>query len=460
MHRRLPIALCTLFAALACNGKGSAPSGAAASAAPPIAAPPVASASGASPTPAAPKVARPAGPLNVLLLTVDSLRADRVAAGYERDVAPELTKLAAESTVYTNAYSVSSYTAKSVGALLSGQYPSALYRDGWFFTGYSKSNLFFTEVLQDGGVRTMAAHAHMYFKRGKNLEQGFDVWETVPGITFDPNTDNHVTSEKTTTVAIDLLKKDENTSKPFFLWLHYMDPHDVYVKHKGGPDFGSTNKDRYDSEVLHTDSWIGKLLDHCRTQPWWDKTVVIVSADHGEAFGEHGMYKHAFEIWEVLVRVPLIIRAPGAKPQRIAERRSQLDLAPTIVELQGAKPSPTFVGKSLVPELYGEKKPDIREPIVLELPEDSHNPPRRALISGKHKLIVHGAGWKYSLYDLSVDPGETKDLAKTDPETLATMKALYATTTSSIPSVAPYGGMKLKGGASANGPMGPAPVAP
>ena len=451
-RRLLAIAVGAL-ATSACDQQPPAPSPAAtavASAAPASSASAVASAAAPKPK----KPSRPERPLNVIVLTIDSLRADMPWTGYERKIAPNLTKLAAESVVYTNGYSVSSYTAKSVGAMLTGRYPSTLYRTGWFFTGYSKANTFFTELLQEAGIRTMGGHAHMYFKRGKNLEQGFDVWEITPGITFDAQTDNHVTSEKMTKLAIEMLEAKENTSKQFFMWLHYMDPHDVYVKHKDAPDWGRKNRDRYDTEVFHTDKHVGLLLAWCEKQPWWKNTALIISSDHGEAFGEHKMYKHAFEVWEVLTRVPILVKAPGIEPRKIAERRSQIDIAPTVMDLMGQKLHDGFVGKSWVPELYGAK-PDVREPIVLDLPEDSHNPPRRAVIRGDWKLIVYGKGWKYALYNIKDDPGEEKDLSKTDKKQLETMKALFDSTWDKIPSIQPYGGMKLKAGGKANGPMGP-----
>lgn len=404
-----------------------------------------------SAAPAAPADARP---LNVLFLTVDSLRADMPWTGYERKIAPNLTKLAEESVVYTEAYSPSSYTAQTVATYLSGRYAATLYRAGWFFASYSKGNTFFPEVLQEKGIRTLAWHAHMYFGRGKGLDQGFDVWELVPGITFNPNTDEHITSEKMTKLAIDILGKHENTGKRFFAWAHYMDPHDEYKKQPDAPDFGNKNRDRYDSEVFYTDLWLGKLFEWCEKQPWWKDTALIVSADHGEAFGENGVWKHAFDVWQVLVRIPLIVKLPGGKPRRIDARRSLSDISPTIMELLGEKPLEQFQGKSLVAELRGAEA-DNREPILVELAEDSHNPPRRAVISGDYKLTVWGKGSKYLLFNLKSDPGELKELSKAEPEKLAEMKKVYEDKFGKIGFVEPYGGMKLKEGGSAKGPTGP-----
>ena len=422
----------------------------------PSTAPSAPSAPGSAPAvgSAAPTAPADARPLNVLFLTVDSLRADMPWTGYERKIAPNLTQLAQESVVYTEAYSPSSYTAQTVATYLSGRYAATLYRAGWFFASYSKGNTFFPEVLQEKGIRTLAWHAHMYFGRGKGLDQGFDVWELVPGITFNPNTDEHITSEKMTKLAIDILGKPENTGKRFFAWAHYMDPHDEYKKQPDAPDFGNKNRDRYDSEVFYTDLWLGKLFEWCEKQPWWKDTALIVSADHGEAFGENGVWKHAFDVWQVLVRIPLIVKLPGGKPRRIDARRSLSDISPTIMELLGEKPLEQFQGKSLVAELRGAEAEN-REPIAVELAEDSHNPPRRAVISGDYKLTVWGKGSKYLLFNLKNDPGELKELSRAEPEKLAEMKKVYEEKFGKIGFVEPYGGMKLKEGGSAKGPTGP-----
>lgn len=129
---------------------------------------------------AAKKSARKKEPLNVLLLTIDALRADMPWSGYARDIAPNLTRFARENVVFDNHRSVTSFTAQSVPAMLSGRYASTLYRSGYFFAGYQDSNELFPEALQQKGIRTMAVHSHLYFNRGKGLNQGFDLWEMVP----------------------------------------------------------------------------------------------------------------------------------------------------------------------------------------------------------------------------------------------------------------------------------------
>ncbi|MCA9592651.1 MAG: sulfatase [Myxococcales bacterium] len=393
---------------------------------------------------------RPERPLNVLLILVDSMRADMPWAGYERPIAPNLTALEKESVSYTHAYSTSSYTAKSVASILSGKYPSSLKRSGFFFTRYPESNLFFAELLQKAGVFTAAVHGHMYMRPGHNgMDQGFDDWEVVDGISFDNTTDKFVTSDKMTPLAIKILKKKPENER-FFMYAHYMDPHDVYVKHPESPDWGDKARDRYDSEVFYADLWIGKLLAWCKQQPWWGDTAVIVSADHGEAFGEHKRYRHAFELWDMLTHVPLFFYVPGATPRHIDTPRGNIDIAKTVMDLMDVKADNDFVGESLVPELFGAEPPP--RPVLLDLPPDSNNPERRALIQGHDKLLVFGNDYRFDLYDLKRDPGELSDLAKKEPEKLQEMKALYEKVWGAVPKVKPYGGNKLQGGGVANGP--------
>jgi arylsulfatase A-like enzyme len=305
-------------------------------------------------------------------------------------------------------------------------------------------------------VSTSAWHGHFYL-RTAGFDQGFDRYEFVPGVRTNPETDEGITSQLMTELGIKILSKPESTGKQFFAWAHYMDPHDQYNKHVESPDFGNKNRDRYDSEVFYTDLWLGKLLDFARTQPWWKDTVLIVSADHGEAFGEHGFYKHAFEIWDVLTHVPMMISGPGIKPRRINERRSHLDLAPTILDIMGFPPEPSFMGKSTLPELQGGA-PDNREPIVSELTEDSHNPPRRSFILGDYKLIVIKER-KFQLYNLVKDPAEETDLAASEPDKLAEIMKAYTKTYETMPMIEPYGGATLKEGGTARGPLGPTPPA-
>jgi arylsulfatase A-like enzyme len=401
------------------------------------------------------KPTRSTEPLNVILITVDALRADMPWAGYARDIAPNLTKFAKANVIFENHRSTTSFTAQSLPAMLAGRMASTLYRSGYFFAGYSDANEFFPEALQQKGIATVAVQAHMYFDRGKGLNQGFDRWEMVPGITYNERTDEHVTSEKSTALMQKLLSDSKVGGKQFFAWAHYTDPHADYQKHSECPDFGNGSRDKYDNEVCYTDLHIGKLLAWAEKQPFWDRTAVIISADHGEAFGEHGLVEHARELYEEVVRVPMIARIPGVESKRITTAHTHLDLAPTILELMGQEPLAGFEGRSMLPEIDG--KPGKERFLVLELAADNIQPARRAVVSGDYKLIRFGekSGAPEKLFDLASDPGEKKDLAKTQPDKLKEMSALLDSSFEKLPIVEPFGGMKLKGGGEANGPKGP-----
>jgi arylsulfatase A-like enzyme len=344
------------------------------------------------------------GPLNVVLVTIDSLRADMPWTGYHRDIAPRLTELEARAVSYRRAYALSSYTAMSIAGLLASRLPSELDRDGWFFSRFSDRNVFFPDVLHRHGVRTLAGHAHGYFKH-PGFERGFDVWELVPNLKWNPATDENVTSDALERTAERLLG-DASLGEhgPFFAWFHFMDPHDRYVPHEGCGPYGTALRDRYDAEVTFTDRYVGKLVDFVGQQAWGARTAIVVTADHGEALGEKGQYAHGFELWEHLVRVPLFFVVPGAPPRRIDEARSALDLGPTVLELMGVPREPSFRGTSLVGEVRGDTPP-LRD-VLIDLPTTSDNEPRRALVRGEKKLIAYPSRAIAQLYDLDSDPQE------------------------------------------------------
>jgi choline-sulfatase len=397
---------------------------------------------------AAPAADAPAAPPksgNVILLSIDSFRADMPWNGYPRAIAPRLTEAQPKSVYFKRAYSVSSYTSMSLGGLLGGRLPSELRRSGYFFGTY-RGDVFFPKLAQRAGVHTMGVMAHMYFKNA-GFDQGFDVWKIVPGITWDPNTDRDVTSPKHEQIAEELLGDPANDSRQFFFWAHFLDPHDQYLRHEG-IDWGKTSRDRYDGEITFTDRYVGKLLDFIATRSWARRTTVIVTADHGEEFGEHGMTRHGFEVWETLVHVPLMVFAPGARPATIEAPRSAVDLAPTILELLGVPPDASFEGRSLVPEIYGrpgEGGGNDRD-VVVDLPATSDNGRRRALVHGDKKIICFDTNNACKLYDLAADPLEKSSTSK-GPD-FKEMKARYDAAAKATHEVTPYAcsGECLSGG--------------
>jgi arylsulfatase A-like enzyme len=213
------------------------------------------------------------------------------------------------------------------------------------------------------------------------------------------------------------------------LWAHFFDPHKQYVDHPELPLFGRGERAKYFREVMFTDAQVGRLLDALAALPGdvAQHTAVVVTADHGEAFAEHGMSWHGVELWEELVRVPLMIYVPGLAPRRVEVPRSQIDLAPTLLGLLGlARPAEgtpdAMSGESLLGDLRGEPAP--ARPIYLELPEGPYNSLRRGVIEDGWKLLERGVG-RFELYHLTEDPGERTNLAATRPADLARMRAVY-----------------------------------
>ncbi len=372
---------------------------------------------------------------NVILISVDSLRADMPWTGYARPIAPRLTEFARHAVQYSHAYALSSYTSQSVGGLLGGRLPSELSRDGAFFGRYPRSVVFFPERLHEAGVHTLAAQAHFYFRPGyAGFEQGFDVWQMIP-TRVDFTTDLDVTGDRHEAVAEQILGQAANTTGRFFAWFHFMDAHDRYLPHRGIGPYGRSLRDLYDAEVTFADRCVGQLLDFIDRQSWAGETAIIVTADHGEAFGEHRAYRHGFELWQPLVHVPLMVRLPGVAPRVIDANRGHVDLAPTILAMLGAPAEPSFRGTSLVDELYGAPAPD--RDVLVDLADTGVNHARRALIHGHYKLLSFDGGERTELYDLDADPGEMHSLRRTEPATYGEMLARFTAAVSALHELTP-----------------------
>ncbi|AKV02533.1 Choline-sulfatase [Labilithrix luteola] len=386
---------------------------------------------------------------NVILITVDTLRTDLGFLGYSRPVSPNLDKLAERSTVFERMYSLASYTGKSVGPFLIGKYPSETKRDFSHFNTYAQSNKFVAERAHDAGFRTFAGHCHWYFRNPTGLNQGMDVWDTSaipPGM---GDNDVSITSDRMSDMALKLLGKPENTTphattsdgdadggdgKPgnFFAWFHFFDPHAQYVAHPGAPKFdgSSAAKNLYDEEVWFTDKHVGKILDYVESQPWGEDTAIVVTADHGEAFADHGMSWHGQEIWESLVRVPFIVYVPGGKPGRVPVKRSHIDLVPTLLDLMGI-PQPEegeLRGTSLLEDMDVTGDDYAERDVYIDMPAGPFNGVRRAVITGPTPgtKLIHSGGSNYQLYDLSVDPAEKKDLASDKQQLASALERMQA----------------------------------
>ncbi len=395
------------------------------------------------PPPAKVQAAFPSN-LNVVLITIDTLRLDAGFAGYDKATTPNLDRLAERSTVFERAYSLASYTGKSVGPLLIGKYPSETLRDGGHFNKYAPENVFVAERLKAAGVKTFGAAAHWYFAPWSGLTQGIDEWDlSAKPADGQGDNDTSVTSAQLSDAAIRILKKmvpkeadadagaaleagtdaAADAPKParFFMWLHYVDPHAQYMPHDGAPDFLGDSRGgvaaaraAYDGEVWFTDKHVGRVIDMLMQPPFAGTTAIVVTSDHGEAFGEHGMSWHGIEIWEPLVRVPLLVYVPEVAPHRVPVKRSAVDVVPTLLDLFGVKaPDGELSGQSMAPDLLDEHGPWPERDVWIDMPVGPYTLMRKALITGDGpgmKLLWSG-GKNYQLFDLGSDPDEAHDLA-------------------------------------------------
>jgi choline-sulfatase len=352
---------------------------------------------------------------NVILITIDAARADLGFTGYKRPVSPNLDQLAKKSAVFENAYSLASYTSKSLGPMLIGRYGSETHRGWLHFNRFTKEDVFVAERLQQAGIRTVSVQGHWYFFKNYGFERGWDVIDSqaTPAdqpIEGDRSSNGDVLSDR----IIAELERPELDSRQFFLWSHYIDAHAEYVEHKEF-DFGHRGRERYDGELAFVDHHLGRVFAALAKRPYAERTIVIITSDHGEAFGEHGLYRHGFEVWEELVRVPLVIHVPGVAPQRITIRRSAIDVVPTIFDLFGVAPPAAgdkgaFRGVSLLPDVLAPPGyvPSPRV-VYVDMPAGPYNDSREAYIENDLKLITSGPR-ALGLFDLKTDPGEKRDL--------------------------------------------------
>ncbi|MFT7665301.1 MAG: choline-sulfatase, partial [Planctomycetota bacterium] len=338
---------------------------------------------------------------NLLFVTVDTLRADHLSLyGYSRATSPNLDRFGEQSVVFENATAQTSWTLGSLASLMSSQWVGQLnVRD--FRSRVSESVVTLAEVLRGVGYETAAVGTHLVFLEKYGLRQGIDQFDD--DLVLSDYRDSHraITSKQVTEKALTWLgeRRSSEQVQPWFLWLHYFDPHIPYLKHPGlVSPFGTGVRDRYDGEIVFTDAQVGRVLDFVgeSTTP----TVVVFTADHGEEFNDHGGKEHGHTLYQELLHVPLLIRAPGLSPRRVPGRVGLVDVMPTVLallEISDSNQPAGLVGRSLLPEMNGEivdPAPNLSE---LRLRDHTNVD---ALISGRWKLIVPRNTEVPELYEL------------------------------------------------------------
>jgi arylsulfatase A-like enzyme len=353
--------------------------------------------------------------LNLLLVTIDTLRADHLGCyGYGRPTSPEIDRLAAEGTLFENGWAHAPSTRYSMPALATGRWPSAIEWDEsiwWPRIGRDMRTI--GEALHDDGYFTGGLFSYSYFARSdrRGFERGMDVYSTDRAVLHvavnGPMESRGSSSREMADDAIAFI--EAHRDRKFFLWVHFYDPHLSYEPHPEVPSFGNARVDLYDGEIRFTDLHFGRLLARLRALGLWDRTAVVVTGDHGEGFGEHGVTEHGFDLYPAQTKVPFIVRVPGLPAQKLATPAGHVDVAATLVNLARGKPEPSFLGHSLVPLLTGAAHPDPDRWVFQEV--SSERGKKRALVTAARHLIWNWVpGDTTECYDRARDPDETHDV--------------------------------------------------
>ncbi len=367
----------------------------------------------------------PAG-FRVLFITVDTIRRDHVSAyGYARKTTPNLDALAASGTLFEHAWAHAPSTRYSIPAILTGRLPLDVPYDtgvdGW--PGIAASATTIAEALQPlGFTATGAITNYWYFDRSRHMDQGITEYDNenarlhagVAGA--GPEQTKGSSSKEQTDKAIAFVER--HLADRWFLWVHYYDPHFAYEPHAESPGFGSDRMALYDGELAFTDQHIGRLLEALRAKGLADQTVVVVTGDHGEGFGEHGIDLHGYHLYAAQTAVPMIVKVPGLAPRRSTTPAGHVDLLPTLVNLAGGTATPAMMGASLVPALVGT---DRDRTVFQQLSYEGNHELRGGADRTCHVIYNVSPDNSWEVYRTDRDPDEQQDLAS-DPEICATTR--------------------------------------
>ena len=350
---------------------------------------------------------------NVLLITLDTTRADRLGC-YGRAAArtPHLDALARAGVLFRNAYAQVPLTLPSHCSIMTGLVPPrhGVHNNGSYVLGPGHTTL--AEILAGRGYRTAAFVASFSVDSRFGLDQGFAHYDDSfqAGQPFKP-----VNSERRADAVAALFSAwldgpgGASGGGPFFAWVHFFDPHLPY--RPPAPYDREFAADPYDGEVAFMDEAVGAVLGRLRAKGLLDRTLVVAAGDHGEAFGEKVETGHGVFLYDGTLRVPLIVSAPGRLPagRSVGTRVRLTDIAPTVLDLAGLPVPEGLDGESLAPLAAGKSGPDRDAYIETFYPRENYGWSELVgLVSEKWKLV---RAPRPELYDLAADPGETRNLA-------------------------------------------------
>ncbi len=362
-----------------------------------------------------------AGPPSVILVTLDTVRADRTSAyGYAKKTTPALEALAARGVVFEHAYAVASDTQRAITPLLSGRRLSRTARDSREWPTLRPAVDTLAERMRRAGYVTAAVTSFTWMSRERGFDQGFDDFE---GVYEKDHPERGITGPHALAAARGILAKREKDAKPLFLWVHLFDAHERYLAHPG-LDFGGTGSGLYDGEIAFVDRQLAGLMEAVAASTRAASTAFVVHGSHGEGWGEHGVEGHGADLWEPQIRVPLVVALPGGPSGRYRRGAvSTADVAATVLELGGA-PAEGVEGRSLAAIARGDLE-QAAEPVHARARR------RAVVVDWPLKLLVHDRKGKdrHILFDLAADPGEEKDLSaerKDDLQRLITLHERFS----------------------------------
>jgi hypothetical protein len=355
--------------------------------------------SGLAPTPPSP-VARPPGPPIVIFLSIDSLRADVTRHPEHSRFLPNLVALMGQGASFTNARAPGSMTKYTIASVSMGKYFSQQY---WTLKGKARwphedDSVHVATLLSQAGVFTAAFPSVRWFLERLGMVEGF-MDNRIEGEPMSALEKTWIKGSSLTQRLVDTLERE--AARPGYYWLHYLDSHDPFLA--GGRS--GTKFNRYLRALRVVDGHVGEVRAAIQRLGLESRVLLIVTSDHGEAFGEHGSKFHGDTLYDELVRVPLVFVGPGVVAREVDAAVSLIDLGPTLLDWFGVDTPASFMGESLVPLLLGQSR-EFSRPIVAEtgLKQSMLFPSGRKVIRDLRRQTLE-------MYDLAQDPGELHNLS-------------------------------------------------
>lgn len=343
---------------------------------------------------------------NVLLITIDALRPDRLGAynPRQRKVSPNIDAFAREATRFETVYSPSSRSIRSIPAMFLGAYPSQIaFGSELLWPALKQENITAVEMMAQHGYQTAAAIGTNYFSHMPDFFQGFA--SVTASRAYKPP------RPEATTNAIASLDAMQAKRKPWMMWVHLFNVHEPYLHDGARSQFGADRQGTYDTEVALADQQVGRLLAWLKERGDPMHTVVMIASDHGEAFLEHGTIGHSYTLYNEELLSTLLVLVPGAEPRVVKTPVSLIDIAPTLLNLASVPMSRPLPARSLLPLIHGEEGQPHRALYAELMPDGSLPYDEKAVIVDGWKLIWWAREGSFQLFDLNDDPGERRDLS-------------------------------------------------